>query len=112
MADIGYMPDIIMCRGCGAFEPEELYFRIDGGGFLCSDCYDGDVQEGSYKIQLPVLHSIRHIVLTDFDRLFNFRVSDGTLAVLSEITEKYLLFHLERNFKTLDFYKSLLNKQE
>ena len=111
MSEIGYMPDIIMCRGCGAFEPEELFFRIDGGGFLCSDCFDSDEFDDYYKIQLPVLHSIRHIVLTDFDRLFNFRVSDNTLTVLSEVAEKYLLYHLERSFNTLEFYKSLLNDQ-
>lgn len=111
MSEIGYMPDIIMCRGCGAFEPEELFFPIDGSGFLCSDCFDSDELEDYYKIKLPVLHSIRHILLTDFDRLFNFRVSDNTLSVLSEVAEKYLIYHLERSFDTLEFYKSLLNDQ-
>ena len=112
MSDIGYMPDIIMCRGCGEFEPEELFFRISDGSFLCSDCFDGDEQGDYYKIQLPVLHSIRHIVLTDFDRLFNFRASDTTLTVLGEVAEKYLLHHLERSFRTLEFYKSLLNNRD
>ena len=112
MSDIGYMPDIVMCRGCGQFEPEELFFRISDGSFLCSDCYDSEEPDDNYKIKLPVLHSIRHIVLTDFDRLFNFRASENTLTVLGEIAEKYLIHHLERSFRTLEFYKSLLNNRD
>ena len=108
MSEIGYMPDIIMCRGCGAFEPEELYFCVNDGGFYCSDCFSDRDESNYYKIKLPVLDAVRHIVLTDFDRLYNFRISDNSLSVLSQLSEAYLKAHLERSFKTLDFYKSLL----
>ena len=108
MSEIGYMPDIIMCRGCGAFEPEELYFCVNDGGFYCSDCFSYRDESNYYKIKLPVLDAVRHIVLTDFDRLYNFRISDNSLSVLSQLSEAYLQAHLERSFKTLDFYKSLL----
>lgn len=106
MSEIGYMPDVLACHECGIFEPEELYFSVDDGIFLCSDCY-ADNGYNWNKMKLPELSAIRHIVLADFDRLFNFRLSDRALDKLSSFTEDYLLTHLERNFKTLDFYKSM-----
>jgi DNA repair protein RecO (recombination protein O) len=54
-----------------------------------------------------VLSAIRHIVLADFDRLFNFRISDSVQLRLSAVSEAYLISHLERRFPTLDFYKTL-----
>ena len=60
------------------------------------------------KVKLPVLSAVRHIVLSDFDRLFNFRVSEETQQRLSALAESYLLTHLERSFGTLDFYKTIV----
>lgn len=108
MSETGYMPDVVACRSCGVFEPEELFFCISDGGFFCADCFDSDSSADYMKIKLPVLSAVRHIVLADFDRLFNFRVSESTQQRLSALAESYILTHLERNFGTLDFYKSLL----
>ncbi len=106
MSEIGFMPDIVGCHVCGAFEPAEAFFSVKEGCFYCKECLSEKSSE-LYKMNISVLSSIRHILLTDFDRLFNFRTSDNTMNTLSYITEKYLLFCLERNFRTLDFYKSL-----
>lgn len=107
LSEIGYMPDVLACRECGVFEPEELYFSVSDGGFCCADCYSEEYGDNCFKLKLPVLSAIRHIVLADFERLFNFRLSDESLDKLSEFSESYLTSHLERKFKTLDFYKSL-----
>lgn len=108
LSEIGYMPDIVACRGCGEFEPSEVLFSVDDGGFYCKDCA-AELTEGSFmQMKLPILRALRHIVLSDQERLFNFRVSDEAMSKLSAATENYLLSHLERNFKTLDFYKSLI----
>ena len=107
MSEIGYMPDVLACRVCGCFEPEEISFSVMNGGFCCTDCLEEDSSGDGIILKLPVLSAIRHIVLTDFDRLFNFRVSDETQKKLSVFSENYLISHLERNFRTLDFYKSI-----
>ena len=108
MSETGYMPDVVACRSCGVFEPEELFFCIGDGGFYCADCFESGASEDHMKIKLPVLSAVRHIVLSDFDRLFNFRVSESTQQSLSALAESYLLTHLERSFGTLDFYKSIV----
>lgn len=111
LSEIGYMPDIVACRKCGSYEPEELFFSVSDGGYYCSDCFSHDNEgEGSpdyFKIRRPVLNAIRHIVLADFDRLFNFRISDSAQTELSAVSEAYLTVRLECSFSTLDFYKSL-----
>lgn len=113
MSEIGFMPDILACQICGAFEPHESFFNINGGIFYCSDCFAENrssfESENYLKINLSVLNAVRHIVLADFDRLFNFRVSESIQQKLSIISENYLTAHLERSFGTLDFYKSLNN---
>lgn len=107
MADIGFMPDIIGCRMCGIYEPEILYFSEKSSCFYCDGCFDDAVDKDYTKIRLPILSAMRHIVLADFSRLFNFRISDAAMASLSAITENYLIVHLERHFQTLNYYKDI-----
>ncbi|MBR6386191.1 MAG: DNA repair protein RecO [Ruminococcus sp.] len=109
MSETGFMPDVLVCRKCGTFEPQELYFNVPDGSFVCKDCFSGEYNN-FFSVKLPVLSAVRHIVLTDFDRLFNFRVSEETLEILSEFAEAYIQAHTERSFNTLDFYKSLKGK--
>lgn len=107
MSEIGFMPNILACQECGSYEPDEVFFCINDGAFFCSGCFDSSDSQDFFKIKLPVLNAIRHIVLVDFNRLFNFRLSDSLINSLSMISEEYLKAHLERNFPTLEFYKSI-----
>lgn len=109
MAEIGFMPDIVCCRSCGSFEPDEIYFSMKDCCFRCCNC--GSVDENSYKLTISELSAIRHIVLADFNRLFNFRLSDESLSKLADFSELYIKSQLERNFNTLDFYKSFNGKK-
>ena len=105
MSEIGFMPDITACLGCGDFEPARLFFSVDDGSFMCSSCAGGS---GEFPAELPLLRTVRHIVLSPQERLFNFKVSDRDQESLSEFAELYLTTHLERSFRTLDFYKSII----
>ena len=107
MSEIGYMPDVLACRNCGEFAPEELCFSINDGGFFCKDCAGEQDTGGYFDVKLPVLEAVRHIVLSDFDRLFNFRVSESVLDKLDKLSAAYVEARLERRFATLDFYRSL-----
>ena len=106
MAETGFMPDVLACRNCGGYEPEKAFFSIPESCFYCADCYCGDNTDG-YWINSAVLSALRQIVLSDFEKLYNFRLSGESMGILSELSEKYLLYRTERNFKTLDFYKSV-----
>lgn len=109
MAETGFMPDVVCCRECGVFEPQELYFSFKDYGFRCAECnLSGDID--AYRLTVTELTAIRHIVLADFNRLFNFRIPENSIYRLASFSELYILSQLERNFYTLDFYKSLNGK--
>ena len=50
---------------------------------------------------------MRHIVYSDFERLFRFSMPEKAAAALSRVTERFLLEQTELGYKTLDFYHSL-----
>ncbi len=108
MSETGYMPDIVACKVCGCFEPENLRFSVSDGSFRCCDCSDRRIDDDEFKVELSVLSAIRHIVLTDYNRMYNFRVSDKALSKLSAVSEAYLKSHLERGFSTLEFYRGVV----
>ena len=105
---LGFLPDVVMCRRCGTYLPETLYFRVKDGHFFCRTClHSGEETEGCIAMPAGTLQAIRHIVLSDFGKIFSFRVSDSAAAPLGAFAEDYLRYHIDRSFPTLEFYKTL-----
>lgn len=109
MTEIGMMPDIVCCNKCMRYSAEYMCFDILSTKLYCHECYKASYDDTLMRINAPIVQALRHIVFADFDRLFNFRLSEKSMKKLSVLTEKYLLIHLDRQFKTLEFYKSLGN---
>ncbi len=105
MSLIGYMPDLVACKHCAAYEKELMYFDTLEGCIYCTDC---ETYNPSFAvINQSLLMAIRHIVYADFSKLFSFTLPDEASVALSAITEKYLINKTERKLKTLDFFNSL-----
>lgn len=51
---------------------------------------------------------MRRVLYGDPKRLYSFSLEDADLKKLGDASETYVHTMLERGFKTLDFYKSLL----
>lgn len=124
--EVGFMPDLVGCDGCGESDLGTYYFDIGGGTFRCEKCFHAadagfaaelDRQseaEGIYSgsrtiVQLSpsVFVAMRYVLYCRPERLFSFVLKDGAEEEFSSVCEKYLLCHLERSFSSLDFYKSL-----
>lgn len=103
----GYMPDLIMCRGCGEYEKESMYFSIADGSVKCSDCFHKKPAQNAVEIDAGVLHSLRHICFCEDKKVFAFSLSDAGIQKLSYITETYVSRVLEKDFKALHFYKTI-----
>lgn len=100
----GYMPDLLACGRCGEYESEYMYFSADNGKLYCEDC----VSNGQgLCISSSVVHAMRYVSLSDFEKIFSFTLSEESLKRFCEISEMYLLRKTERKFSTLDFYKVL-----
>ena len=103
----GFMPDLVACSGCGKFEDDIMYFDISGGRLLCRGCK----RETSDLATLDrtMLSAMRHIVYSEFGRLYSFTVPENCAKRLSEITGKYITVQTDHRFTALDFYNSVAN---
>ncbi len=102
----GYMPDLLMCPRCGVYEAEEMYFILNGQIF-CSNCFEKNPLPQGTKISKSLALALRHLVFAEDKKLFSFSLSEKSLERLSDITEEYLSRKVERNFATLQFYKTV-----
>lgn len=105
MALSGYMPNLVACSECSLYESDNMFFDPLHGLLFCDNCKPDDVL--LFRINPTVLTAMRHIVYSEFDKLYSFKIPDDSLKQLCEITEKYLVLQTEHKFKTLDFLHSL-----
>ena len=100
----GYMPEIGYCQNCGSYESEVMYFSSYTGELYCELC------KGTQKLTrlgLGTVTAMRHICLSDSDKIFNFKLPEEGLSALSDVTERYLINITSRKYKTLAFYKTM-----
>lgn len=100
----GYMPSIVACDCCGAYESEKMYFSLSSGRLWCENCVP---DEKTVTVSSGIVAAMRHICFSDTEKVFSFTLSkDGVLA-LETVCEKFLKSVTARNYKTLDFYKKM-----
>lgn len=127
VAYAGFMPDLVGCAGCGKYQFPAYYLDIPEGTFRCEECFhkkSGELEtefrrenenEGIYSgahlivpISPEVFVAMRYAVYAKPERLFSFDLPADALSDFASVCEKYLLCHLDREFRTLDFYHSIL----
>jgi len=62
------------------------------------------MEDGVLRLGSGALCAADYILSSEAKKLFSFKLSDDALSELSKKTESYLLAHLDRSFKTLDYY--------
>ena len=65
-------------------------------------------EDGVIALSAGAFNAAEYIINCDAKRLFSFSLSAEALRELSSVTESYLLAHLDRTFRTLDYYKNLI----
>lgn len=105
---LGFMPDVVMCRSCGTYLPQTLFFSIEEGNFCCSECREpSEIPVQGVEMTAAVLQAVRHIVLQDLERIFSFRLQEDCLETLSGFAEQFLQYHFDHRFSALDYYRAL-----
>lgn len=99
----GFMPDLVACAHCGAYEADPMAFQAREGNIRCKACGG----EG-YLLSPAALTAMRHIIYTDFEKLFSFSLSEGAAKELGETVEAYTVQVLQKRPQTLDFYNNLV----
>lgn len=110
-ADLGMMPGLLGCAECYRGAEARLCFIVKRGIFLCEEhMHKENLHENDYNVPVTggMLEAMRFVCLSQMDRIFSFRVSDDALKVLCKISELYAQEQLNRYFKTLGFYKTII----
>ena len=105
---VGYEPLADGCAVCGRPDPQDAVLDVTQGILHCRACtVKGN---GITKKLCPAaLAAMRHILYGDPRRLYAFTLGGEAQKQLSAAAEAFVSVQLERNFRTLDFYKSLRN---
>ncbi len=113
----GFTPELSACAACGADDAEMYYLDILGGELFCPDCmasrpadaalddYSGEWTRPLAQISPELLRYMRYTVECDPARILSFTLPEAVSDDFSSVCERYLLHHLGRGFKTLDYYK-------
>ena len=100
----GYMPNILACYRCGAYDSDMMFFDVEEGCIYCENCFRNNALEAPYS----VISAIRFICLSDISKVFSFNLGEENMSILANICEKYMLSRVDAKLTTLDFYKTLL----
>ena len=107
MALAGFEPLAEGCAVCGARDVRAPMLDIFGGFVTCGGCKSPDS-----RMRLPLteggLAALRHVLGADGKRLYSFTLEKSALQMLDHAGESFIAAQLERSFRTLDYYKSLL----
>ncbi len=112
----GFMPILDGCAVCSKHDGELMFFDTRNGTLLCDKCLslDGtvngiDVNSVILRVPSGVLQAYRYISVCPVNRFLSFRISQSEMRDFATTSEKYLINHLERDFQSLKFYKSVAN---
>ena len=118
----GFTPDLSTCSECDCQSfPEGLWLDVMNGALICPDCLKKrsgglpipEVDRFETKnILLPLdssaLEALRYISSAPLQRIFAYSLNDTrSMELFCRAAETYLLHHLERDFDTLHFYKTV-----
>ncbi len=102
----GYMPNLVACSECACYENELWYFFPKKGEIVCQNCLK-DSSIGAFQINQSILTAMRHIVFSDFSKIYSFNMPKEAINILTKITEVYTLNILGKSPMTLDFFKTI-----
>lgn len=114
---LGFMPDVTACSRCGESHGE-FFLDVMAAAMECEKCHKVS-SGGGDRLALDHESSILCIlsegakdamcysIYSPIERMFSYRIDPSDMHLFSTAAEKYLLNHLERGFKTLDFYNEV-----
>ena len=114
-AACGFSPDLVACAECGEDKSEFMFLDVMDGVMTCRKCRDGHrgelPVEGHTSIVLmldkQLLDTMRLICYSPPKKFLSFQLAPENETLFVSHCEKYLLNHLDKGFKSLEFFHSL-----
>ena len=101
---LGYEPMLEGCVVCGAAR-----LNLSQGVLHCQSCAGQAGRGVSMPLNPAALAAARHIAGDGGKKLFSFALDPGSLTMLGDAAEAFLMTQLERGWRTLDYYKQILS---
>ena len=124
----GFLPRLSGCDVCGCAPLPTYFFDVESGVYFCEECYHaraklfeeeaGKISEAEsiyaaahtiVQISPSVFAAVIYALSAPQEKIFSFTLAEDAMHDFSALCEKYALCHLERDFKTLEFYHSLVD---
>lgn len=105
LCELGFRPYLVGCNHCFAYESEVMHFNFKTGLLECEKCCRNPNSIYDYRLDRTLLYIVRYIALSDYDKLFSFKLSDAYLKKLADFTERFTGYYFTNDFETLRFYK-------
>lgn len=102
----GYEPLVADCAVCGTTAPEAPLFDASEGVVLCKACA-GPLVSRLLPLDAGSLAAMRHVIGAEQKRMLSFALRGETMKLFSNACEVFARVQLDRDFRTLDFYKSI-----
>lgn len=97
----GYLPNLVACDVCGEYETDPMWFSVEEGKLYCNAHKPASLTR---LVPLSVVRAMRHIIYSEFEKVFFFSLAGDSLPILEAVSEEYMCLRAQRKFKTLDFY--------
>jgi len=113
-AQAGFQPDLVGCAVCGrdiVNTDDVIFFSPDDGMLLCGECRRCEPDPAAFRtygqIAREVAAAMRHVVYSPAQKIFAFSLVGPAQEQFARVCERFLLYHAETEFRTLEFYKGL-----
>ena len=117
MSILGFMPEVLECHSC-ARRDGEFFFDIMAGALECFDCHKKSVASHTTLSEEHEGHIVSilsegaktamcYAIYSPIEKMFSFNISDEDMQLFAKASERYLINHLERSYKTLEFYNEV-----
>ena len=103
---MGYQPQLFQCIECHEpLEPVTNYYSLVDGGVLCPSHGEGRV--GAEPLPLPLFKALRFLQTRDWEVVARRDLRDGIPAELERLLQSTLIYHLERNLRSVAFLRTV-----
>ncbi len=106
IAEHGMAPNLICCAECLTYQPPQPVMRLEQADFVCASCIE-EISSHDLPVTPSALQAIRHVVFSEFDKLFAFRITGESLRQFSSYAERYIKHCLDMPLPALKYYHDL-----
>ena len=106
LAELGLMPNLVCCPVCMRYDVAEPVLRIDDADVFCAECLPAHKLH-DFPVSASALQAVRHVLYSEPEKVFAFRMKGRSAVQFAEYAEKYLLYRLGGTFPALNIYKEM-----